>query len=112
MLLAWLDPQLERRCLTGSRLRSACGAHLSAAQDLLMAVSASPTLRTLLTFHSVAPVVVEGSLTLAMEEVVMRTTLLSPKGEAITLRNDRHLLESVEMQALLIQELRIDGRPL
>ncbi|GAA2239854.1 hypothetical protein GCM10010413_46980 [Promicromonospora sukumoe] len=110
MQLGWSDPRLEGWCLTGARLSATLGAHADAAEDLLHVVSQAPRLEHLATFQSVQIDVDAGNLTLSIEEVDMHARPLSPDGAPYVLANRASLPDHALSQALLVQDLLIQGQ--
>jgi DNA integrity scanning protein DisA with diadenylate cyclase activity len=110
MRLAWSDPELERCCVSGTRLRVVAGAQVEAAQDLLHAVARAAQLADLMTFRSVRVGVSAGSLILSIEEIDMYARPLTPDGKSHTVAARSSLQDHHRRRALLVEDLHVQGR--
>jgi hypothetical protein len=108
--LAWSDPELERCCVSGARLRLVAGAQVEAAQDLLHVVARAAQLADLMTFQSVGVDVAAGSLILSIEEIDMYARPLTTDGEPRAVAARSSLLDHSRRRALLVEDLHVRGR--
>ena len=113
MLLAWIDPQLQRLCCRPGGLGTAGSRERAAAEDLLATVVAAPTLGGVLGFRSIRTQVRAGGLILTLEEVHMHMQLLQANGGKKVLPDHADLLrEHAPDQAAFVTDMILAGASL
>lgn len=112
MLLAWRDPGLQQACKQQGPLDTAAGPSADDVRALLTAVVASEPFGVLLRFRSVQVALQAGSLDLTMGNARVRVRLLSADGLPIPLAASTDLREHASVNALVIDDLVVQGHPL